>query len=199
MRREPGRAARTDAVLYRRARPSRSQDNTRGPTRGSRTSCCEGPGTDDTWSSSSSNQYASHGQKPPTGQKSSWQRNRNRATRAATASATSSETVQPQTPVQGTPQAWLCVPPGIRSDWDRFQKLATRGLAAGPETGIPDVENALSLVRGKPSEGHEYHEPSPSSRRSLPELSTSPALSPPGSPKTTIPTWTRPGTQPFVA
>lgn len=71
--------------------------------------------------------------------------------------------------------------------------------AAGPETGIPDVENALSLVRGKPSEGHEYHEPSPSSRRSLPELSTAPALSPPGSPKTTIPTWTRPGTQPFVA
>ncbi|KQZ17655.1 hypothetical protein ASD51_31175 [Streptomyces sp. Root55] len=46
--------------------------------------------------------------------------------------------------------------PGIRSDWARFQKLATRGLAAGPGTGIPDLENALGLVRGKPLEGQDY-------------------------------------------
>ncbi|MFF4248923.1 LysM peptidoglycan-binding domain-containing protein [Streptomyces sp. NPDC001822] len=45
---------------------------------------------------------------------------------------------------------------GIRSDWDHFQKLATRGLAAGPETGIPDLEKALGLVRGKPFEGQDY-------------------------------------------
>ncbi|RPK71496.1 LysM domain/BON superfamily protein [Streptomyces sp. ADI97-07] len=46
--------------------------------------------------------------------------------------------------------------PGIRSDWARFQKLAARGLAAGPSTGIPDLENALGLVRGKPLEGQDY-------------------------------------------
>ncbi|MFD6280778.1 bacterial transcriptional activator domain-containing protein [Streptomyces sp. NPDC060209] len=46
--------------------------------------------------------------------------------------------------------------PGSRSDWDRFQKLATRALAAGPDTGIPDLENALGLVRGKPFEGQDY-------------------------------------------
>lgn len=45
---------------------------------------------------------------------------------------------------------------GIRSDWDRFQHLATRALAAGPTTGIPDLENALGLVRGKPFEGQDY-------------------------------------------
>ncbi|WP_329046800.1 hypothetical protein [Streptomyces sp. NBC_01422] len=45
---------------------------------------------------------------------------------------------------------------GIRSDWDRFQKLATRALAAGHDTGIPDLENALGLVRGKPFEGQDY-------------------------------------------
>ncbi|MER5556153.1 LysM peptidoglycan-binding domain-containing protein [Streptomyces sp. NPDC002793] len=45
---------------------------------------------------------------------------------------------------------------GIRCDWDRFQELATRGLAAGPDTGIRDLENALGLVRGKPFEGQDY-------------------------------------------
>ncbi|MFD4034419.1 bacterial transcriptional activator domain-containing protein [Streptomyces sp. NPDC058637] len=34
--------------------------------------------------------------------------------------------------------------------------VATRGLAAGPGTGIPDLENALGLVRGKPVEGRDY-------------------------------------------
>ncbi|MFJ8620230.1 LysM peptidoglycan-binding domain-containing protein [Streptomyces clavifer] len=46
--------------------------------------------------------------------------------------------------------------PGIRCDWARFQKLATRGLAAGPGTGIADLEKALGLVRGKPLEGQDY-------------------------------------------
>ncbi|MFD9545415.1 hypothetical protein [Streptomyces sp. NPDC060022] len=45
---------------------------------------------------------------------------------------------------------------GIRSDWYRFQHLATRALAAGATTGIPDLENALGLVRGKPFEGQDY-------------------------------------------
>ncbi|MFJ8870529.1 LysM peptidoglycan-binding domain-containing protein [Streptomyces sp. NPDC102473] len=44
----------------------------------------------------------------------------------------------------------------IRCDWDHFQELATRGLAAGPDTGIRDLENALGLVRGKPFEGQDY-------------------------------------------
>lgn len=46
--------------------------------------------------------------------------------------------------------------PGIRSDWDCFQQHATRALAAGPDTGIPDLETALGLVRGKPFEGQDY-------------------------------------------
>ncbi|WP_127361592.1 bacterial transcriptional activator domain-containing protein [Actinacidiphila soli] len=45
---------------------------------------------------------------------------------------------------------------GIRSDWQAFQHLATRGLAAGPGGGIPDLENALGLVRGKPFDGQDY-------------------------------------------
>jgi hypothetical protein len=45
---------------------------------------------------------------------------------------------------------------GVRSDWAAFQHLATRGLAAGPEAGIPDLENALSLVRGRPFEGGDF-------------------------------------------
>ncbi|MFF9690478.1 LysM peptidoglycan-binding domain-containing protein [Streptomyces sp. NPDC014623] len=45
---------------------------------------------------------------------------------------------------------------GIRCDWDHFQELAARGLTAGPDTGIRDLENALGLVRGKPFEGQDY-------------------------------------------
>jgi hypothetical protein len=45
---------------------------------------------------------------------------------------------------------------GIRSDWEIFQHLATRGLAAGPGGGIPDLENALGLVQGKPFDGQVY-------------------------------------------
>lgn len=45
---------------------------------------------------------------------------------------------------------------GVRSDWDRFQHLAARGLAAGPAAGIPELEDALGLVRGKPFDGQDY-------------------------------------------
>ncbi|MDP5309328.1 LysM peptidoglycan-binding domain-containing protein [Streptomyces poriferorum] len=44
----------------------------------------------------------------------------------------------------------------VRSDWDAFQELATRGLAAGPARGLPDLEHALGLVRGKPFDGQDY-------------------------------------------
>lgn len=46
--------------------------------------------------------------------------------------------------------------PAIRSDWARFQQYATRGLAAGPGAGLPDLENALGLVRGRPFAGQDY-------------------------------------------
>ncbi|MET8507529.1 LysM peptidoglycan-binding domain-containing protein [Streptomyces sp. NPDC004787] len=40
--------------------------------------------------------------------------------------------------------------PKVRSDWDRFTKLAERGLTKGPSTGTADLETALALVRGRP-------------------------------------------------
>ncbi|MFI8280759.1 LysM peptidoglycan-binding domain-containing protein [Streptomyces sp. NPDC085929] len=43
--------------------------------------------------------------------------------------------------------------PAVTSDWDRFQQLASRGLAAGPEGGIADLETAMGLVRGRPFDG----------------------------------------------
>ncbi|KPH98719.1 Peptidoglycan-binding lysin domain-containing protein [Actinobacteria bacterium OV450] len=43
--------------------------------------------------------------------------------------------------------------PAVTSDWDRFQQLASRGLATGPEGGIADLETAMGLVRGKPFDG----------------------------------------------
>ncbi|MFE9968233.1 LysM peptidoglycan-binding domain-containing protein [Streptomyces sp. NPDC005525] len=46
--------------------------------------------------------------------------------------------------------------PAVRSDWDTFQELASRALTAGPDSGIPDLENALGLVRGKPFEDQDY-------------------------------------------
>ncbi|MET7621934.1 LysM peptidoglycan-binding domain-containing protein [Streptomyces sp. NPDC005408] len=46
--------------------------------------------------------------------------------------------------------------PGVRSDWDHFQQLAALGLAAGPSAGIPKLENALGLIRGKPFDGQDY-------------------------------------------
>ncbi|MFH9958958.1 LysM peptidoglycan-binding domain-containing protein [Streptomyces roseolus] len=43
--------------------------------------------------------------------------------------------------------------PKVRCDWDRFLRLAERGLTKGPSTGIPDLEAALALVRGVPFGG----------------------------------------------
>ncbi|MGW8767864.1 LysM peptidoglycan-binding domain-containing protein [Streptomyces sp. NPDC055815] len=43
--------------------------------------------------------------------------------------------------------------PKVRSDWDRFTRLAERGLTRGPSAGIPDLESALALVRGIPFGG----------------------------------------------
>ncbi|MFI2740716.1 LysM peptidoglycan-binding domain-containing protein [Streptomyces sp. NPDC018711] len=43
--------------------------------------------------------------------------------------------------------------PRVRSDWDRFTRLAERGLSRGPSAGIPDLEAALALVRGIPFGG----------------------------------------------
>ncbi|MFB7176927.1 LysM peptidoglycan-binding domain-containing protein [Streptomyces sp. NPDC056257] len=41
----------------------------------------------------------------------------------------------------------------VTSDWDHFQHLATRGLAAGPQEGMAYLESAMALVRGKPFDG----------------------------------------------
>ncbi|MFJ6452020.1 bacterial transcriptional activator domain-containing protein [Streptomyces hydrogenans] len=43
--------------------------------------------------------------------------------------------------------------PKVRSDWDRFIRLAERGLTKGPSAGIPDLEAALAFVRGVPFGG----------------------------------------------
>ncbi|MFD9411554.1 LysM peptidoglycan-binding domain-containing protein [Streptomyces sp. NPDC059989] len=43
--------------------------------------------------------------------------------------------------------------PAVTSDWELFQDLACRGLAAGPLHGIEDLEAAMALVRGKPFDG----------------------------------------------
>ncbi|MFD8118639.1 hypothetical protein [Streptomyces microflavus] len=45
--------------------------------------------------------------------------------------------------------------PDVASDWQRFQHLATRGLA-DPAAGTADLENAMSLLRGKPFEGRDF-------------------------------------------
>ncbi|MGG8410349.1 LysM peptidoglycan-binding domain-containing protein [Streptomyces sp. 12297] len=43
--------------------------------------------------------------------------------------------------------------PAVTSDWEQFQALTVRGLAAGPSAGIKDLEAAMALVRGKPFGG----------------------------------------------
>ncbi|XXZ47490.1 hypothetical protein AAGT00_00635 (plasmid) [Streptomyces cavourensis] len=45
--------------------------------------------------------------------------------------------------------------PDVASDWQRFQHLATRGLA-DPDAGTADLESALHLLRGKPFEGRDF-------------------------------------------
>ncbi|MEU2740638.1 bacterial transcriptional activator domain-containing protein, partial [Streptomyces sp. NPDC007095] len=42
--------------------------------------------------------------------------------------------------------------PGVRCDWTRFLQLAERALPLGP-AGLPDLEKALTLVRGRPFGG----------------------------------------------
>lgn len=42
--------------------------------------------------------------------------------------------------------------PGVRCDWTRFLQLVERALPLGP-SGLPDLEMALSLVRGRPFGG----------------------------------------------
>ncbi|MEH0424723.1 hypothetical protein [Streptomyces sp. B21-083] len=42
--------------------------------------------------------------------------------------------------------------PGVRCDWTRFLRLVERALPHGP-AGLPDLEKALTLVRGKPFGG----------------------------------------------
>ncbi len=54
--------------------------------------------------------------------------------------------------------------PDVTSDWQRFQHLATRGLA-DPDAGTADLENALYLLRGKPFEAGASPGPTPCSRR----------------------------------
>ncbi|MGP4001699.1 LysM peptidoglycan-binding domain-containing protein [Streptomyces sp. 8N706] len=46
--------------------------------------------------------------------------------------------------------------PAVRMDWDHFQRLAQRGLTGGPQTGLPDLEDALALVRGRPFADRDY-------------------------------------------
>ncbi|MET7607062.1 LysM peptidoglycan-binding domain-containing protein [Streptomyces avermitilis] len=41
---------------------------------------------------------------------------------------------------------------GVRCDWDRFLQLVERALPLGP-SGLPDLERALTLVRGRPFGG----------------------------------------------
>lgn len=43
-------------------------------------------------------------------------------------------------------------PPSVRCDWNRFLQLAERALPLGP-AGLPDLERALALVRGRPFRG----------------------------------------------
>lgn len=43
--------------------------------------------------------------------------------------------------------------PAVRCDWTRFLQLAERALPQGP-AGVPDLERALSLVRGRPFGGN---------------------------------------------
>lgn len=42
--------------------------------------------------------------------------------------------------------------PGVRCDWTRFLQLVERALPLGP-SGLPDLERALALVRGRPFGG----------------------------------------------
>ncbi|MFF8683595.1 LysM peptidoglycan-binding domain-containing protein [Streptomyces sp. NPDC015237] len=58
----------------------------------------------------------------------------------------------PYVPRRKTGQDPYRLSPAVRSDWTRFLQLVERALPTGP-AGLPDLENALSLVRGRPFGG----------------------------------------------
>ncbi|MCG8971423.1 LysM peptidoglycan-binding domain-containing protein [Streptomyces sp. CL12-4] len=58
----------------------------------------------------------------------------------------------PYVPRRKTGQDPYRLSPAMRCDWTRFLQLVERALPTGP-AGLPDLEKALSLVRGKPFGG----------------------------------------------
>jgi nucleoid-associated protein YgaU len=58
----------------------------------------------------------------------------------------------PYVPRRKTGQDPYRLSPAVRCDWTRFLQLVERALPSGP-AGLPDLERALSLVRGRPFGG----------------------------------------------
>jgi nucleoid-associated protein YgaU len=58
----------------------------------------------------------------------------------------------PYVPRRKTGQDPYRLSPAVRCDWTRFLQLVEHALPSGP-AGLPDLERALSLVRGKPFGG----------------------------------------------
>ncbi|MFE7034630.1 LysM peptidoglycan-binding domain-containing protein [Streptomyces sp. NPDC057621] len=56
---------------------------------------------------------------------------------------------QPYVPRRSSGEAPYRLSPGVRCDWTRFLQLVEHALPLGLE-GLPDLENALALVRGRP-------------------------------------------------
>ncbi|MEU0047311.1 hypothetical protein [Streptomyces werraensis] len=56
---------------------------------------------------------------------------------------------QPYVPRRSSSEDPYRLAPGVRCDWSRFLHLVERALPLGP-AGLPDLEKALTLVRGKP-------------------------------------------------
>ncbi|MGC2997172.1 hypothetical protein ACPF8X_01875 [Streptomyces sp. G35A] len=59
---------------------------------------------------------------------------------------------QPYVPRRSSSEDPYRLAPGVRCDWSRFLHLAEHALPLGP-AGLPDLEKALTLVRGKPFGG----------------------------------------------
>jgi nucleoid-associated protein YgaU len=64
----------------------------------------------------------------------------------------SDHTGNPYVPRRSSGEDPYRLSPGVRCDWTRFLQLVERGLPLGP-TGLPELEEALGLVRGKPFGG----------------------------------------------